>query len=50
MKDGTSGLEMEPESRWGDQIDNLERETASATVKGEVNADFDCCIALSSAA
>ena len=50
MMDGTSGLEMEPESRWGDQIDNLERVTVSATVKGEVNSDFDCCIALSSAA
>jgi hypothetical protein len=50
MKDRTSGLEIEGKSAPAHQIDNLERGTASATVKGEVNSDFDCCFTLSSAA
>jgi hypothetical protein len=49
MMDGTSGLEMEGKSARAHQIDNLERRTASATVKGEVNPDFDCCFAFSTA-
>jgi hypothetical protein len=49
MVDGTSGLRTEGKSARAHQIDNLERSTASATVKGEVNSDFDCCIALSTA-
>jgi hypothetical protein len=50
MMDGTSGLEVEGKSARAHQIDNLERGRVSATVKGEVNSDFDCCIALSTAA
>jgi hypothetical protein len=49
MMDGTSGLETEGKSARAHQIDNLERDTVSATVKGEVNSDFDCRIALSTA-
>ena len=49
MMDGTSGLGTEGKSARAHQIDNLERGTVSATVKGEVNPDFDCCIALSTA-
>jgi hypothetical protein len=48
--DRTSGLGMEGKSARAHQIDNLEQGTASATVKGEVNADFDSCFALSTAA
>ena len=47
MMGRTYGLEMERKSARAHQIDNLERATVSATVKGEVNSDFDCCIALS---
>jgi hypothetical protein len=49
MTDGTSGLGTEWKSARAHQIDNLERGTPSATVKDEVNSDFDCCIALSTA-
>ena len=49
MMDGTSGLEMEGKSARAHQIDNLERDTVSATVKGEVNSDFDFCFAFSTA-
>jgi hypothetical protein len=49
MVDGTFGLEADRKSARAHQIDNLERGTLSATVKGEVNPDFDCCIALSTA-
>jgi hypothetical protein len=41
---------MEGKSAGAHHIDNLERGTASATVKDEVNADFDSCFALSTAA
>jgi hypothetical protein len=47
MMGGTSGLGTGGKSARAHQIDNLERGTVSATVKGEVNSDFDCCIALS---
>ena len=47
--DGISGLGTEGKSTRAHQIDNLEQGTVSATVKGEVNSDFDCCIALSTA-
>jgi hypothetical protein len=40
---------MEGKRERAHQINNLERGTASANVKGEVNADFDRCITLSSA-
>jgi hypothetical protein len=48
--DRTSGLGIDGKSTQAHHIDNLERATASATVKGEVNADFDSCFTLSSAA
>jgi hypothetical protein len=49
MVDGTFGLEADRKSARAHQIDNLERDTVSATVKGEVNSDFDCCFAFSTA-
>jgi hypothetical protein len=49
MMDGNPGLGTEWKSVRAHQIDNLERGTVSATVKDEVNSDFDCCIALSTA-
>jgi hypothetical protein len=49
MVDRTSDLGTEGKSARAHQIDNLERGTVSATVKDEVNPDFDCCIALSTA-
>jgi hypothetical protein len=47
MNGGLGGLEMEGENGWRDQNDNLEPGTASDTVKDEVNADFYCCLRLS---
>jgi hypothetical protein len=41
---------MEGKNARAHQIDNLERGTASATVKGEVNANFYRCFTLSTAA
>jgi hypothetical protein len=49
MNGGSRGLAMEAESGWRDQINNLERGTASDTVKIEVNADFYCCFRHSTA-
>jgi hypothetical protein len=48
--DRTYGLGMEGKNARAHQIDNLERGTASATVKGEVNANFYRCFTLSTAA
>jgi hypothetical protein len=48
--DRTPGLGIEGKSARAHQIDNLEQGTASATVKGEVNADFYRCFTFSTAA
>jgi hypothetical protein len=50
MKGGASGLETEPEGVRMHQINHLERGTGSATVKAEVNADFNRCFGLPTAA